>query len=113
MLIRLTALLALALSACGFQYSESTPDAAPALAELEQAISNTCDPVNYPCDPLDRFANGVCQRICGGGGYCLKYSAIEYAWCAAHPGKGFGPGKRCSRDGDPLWQTHCEPGFLP
>ncbi|HEX3478575.1 MAG TPA: hypothetical protein VHT91_26315 [Kofleriaceae bacterium] len=114
MLIRLSALFALIVSACGFQ-SDPAPvlDEAPATSEAEQAVINTCDPVNYPCDPFDRFANGVCQLICGGDGYCLEYSAVEYGWCAAHPDKAFGPGKLCSPDGDPLWHTHCVPGFLP
>lgn len=114
MLIRLSALFALAASACGFQSNPAQAlDESPATSETDQAVISTCDPVNYPCDPFDRFANGVCQLICGGDGYCLEYSAVEYAWCAGHPDKAFGPGKRCSPEGDPLWQTHCDPGFRP
>src|SRR3954470_14536558 len=110
--IRLSALLALATSACGFPSTASTEDA-PVLSETSEPIINTCDPIRYPCDPFDRFANGICQFICGGDGYCLEYTAVEYAWCATHPDKAFAPGHLCSPSGDPLWQTHCAPGFLP
>jgi hypothetical protein len=110
--IRLSALLTLALSACGFQ-SGSSPGSSPSLTEVDQPVINTCDPINYPCDPHERDANGICQLICEGDGYCLEYSAVEYAWCAAHPDRVFGPGKLCSPDGDPMWSTHCAPGFLP
>jgi hypothetical protein len=110
--IRLSALLALAVSACGFQ-SGSAPEASPELDDVDQPVINTCEPRNYPCNPFDRFANGVCQIICGGDGYCLDYSAVEYAWCARHPDQFFGPGKWCMPNGDPYWQTRCLPGFLP
>lgn len=113
MSIRLTALLALSLSACGFQSDPAPDTSALALSETDQPVINTCDPVNYPCDPFERDANGICQLICGGDGYCVEYSAVEYAWCAAHPDKLFGPGKWCTPSGDPYWRTHCAPGFLP
>lgn len=110
--IRLSALLTLAVAACGFQ-SSAPPEVDPVLSEISEPIIHTCEPVNYPCDPFDRFANGTCQFLCGGAGHCLEYSSVEYAWCAAHPDQVFAPGHLCSPDGDPLWQTHCVPGFLP
>ena len=61
MLIRLTALFALVVSACGFQ-SASGPDepelSEPELSEVDQPVIHTCDPVNDPCDPIDPYANG-------------------------------------------------------
>jgi hypothetical protein len=116
MLIRLTALFALVASGCGFQSAVSPDEPAvsePELSEVAQPVTNTCDPVNYPCDPFDPVANGVCQLICGGDGYCLEYSAVEYVWCGAHPDKFMTPTKYCGPNGDPMWHTHCLPGFLP
>lgn len=88
----------------------AAPDAAP------DAI-NTCKPTNYACDPLDPASNLICQEVCRGDGtadgWCLDYYPWEYQWCANHPGEKYGPGKPCMPSGEPLWYTHCEPGFLP
>ncbi len=111
MLIRLTALLALFGSACGFQSSESTPDAAPALSVTEQALS--CGYSKYICDPIDPWSNWECEQVCGGSGHCMDYTPQEIAWCAAHPDKAYNPYKLCGPTGDPLWRTWCVPGPLP
>jgi hypothetical protein len=111
MQIRLTALFVSALSACGFQSSESTLDADPALSVAEQAVS--CGYSKYICDPVDPWSNWECEQVCGGSGHCLDYSPREIAWCAAHPDKLYNPYKLCGPTGDPLWRTWCVPGPTP
>ncbi len=108
--IRLSALFAVVLSACGFQ-SDPAPDAAPALSTTEQPIS--CSDWNAICDPADSSANGDCEQACGGSGHCMDYSPAEIAWCAAHPDRFYDPHKYCGPSGDPLWQTRCVPGPTP
>ena len=108
--IRLTALLVLALSACGFQ-SGVSPDADPALSETEQAVS--CGYSKYLCDPVDPWSNWECEQVCEGSGHCMDYSAHEIAWCAAHPDRFYNPLKLCGPTGEPLWRTRCVPGPTP
>lgn len=115
MLIRTTA-LAIVLTACASPLP-SSPDAG-STAETADPIINTCNPVNIACLPTDPIANRWCQIICdldGNQGYCLEYSSIEIAYCAAHPDKFFSssPLRYCDIDGNPTWYTHCEPGWLP
>ena len=113
MLIRTIALLSVA--ACGFTSDPTPPE--PTTAGVDQAVINTCNPRNYPCDPHDPFANGVCQIICegngSGNGHCMPYTAVEDAYCAAHPDHFISASKYCDYLGDPTWDTHCAPGWLP
>jgi hypothetical protein len=52
MLLRLSALFALVVSACGFQSDPApVPDETPTTSEIDQAVNPTCDPVNDPCEP--------------------------------------------------------------
>ena len=109
------AALSLSLAACGFA-SDPASAVSERTAEVDQAVINTCDPKNYPCDPFERDANAICQIICsrdGGDGHCMPYSTVEEVWCANHPDHFFSPSKFCGPSGDPTWQTHCAPGFLP
>ncbi|HEX8112127.1 MAG TPA: hypothetical protein VF516_30550 [Kofleriaceae bacterium] len=87
-------------------------------SESTEDVINTCNPVNYECDPNDPFSDRLCQIVCdpdGTQGYCLEYSSIESAWCAAHPDKFYRaiPFMYCDINGNPTWDTHCEPGWLP
>lgn len=110
MLIRLSALLALAFSGCGFQ-SGVSPENDPALSETEQTLS--CGDSKYLCDPIDPGSNGECEQACEASGHCMDHSAGEIAWCAAHPDRFYSPLKRCGPTGKPLWRTWCVPGPPP
>jgi hypothetical protein len=111
--IVLSLLALLTLTACASE--PSAPD--PATAEASAPVTNSCNPRNYPCDPMEPSANRVCEWICGdgeaGAGYCMPYTAVEDVWCAAHPGRLFGPLKYCDSGGNPTWATHCAPGWMP
>lgn len=112
MLLRLSALLLLVHSACGFQSEPSSaPDAGPMLSVTEQAVS--CGHWKYICDPVDVWANWSCELACGGSGHCMDYSPQEVAWCAIHPNQFYNPLKLCGPSGDPLWRTWCVPGSVP
>ena len=102
--IRLTALLLLSLSACGFQ-SEPAPDTEPLLSAVTQSLS--CGYSKHICDPVDDQSNWECEQVCGGSGHCKEYSPAESAWCATHPDRFYDPDKLCSPSGDPTWQTWC------
>ncbi len=115
--IRLSALLLLVTAACAAPLE--LPSDAPTTSTSTSEITNTCNPVNFACQPGVPWSDRWCQIICGGEGntqgYCLEYSAVEVAWCSAHPDKiyGLNPGRWCDPDGNPTWFTHCEPGWLP
>lgn len=111
---RATSLLLLAASAC----VNSPPPASIVTDEADQAVANTCDPRNYPCDPDDPFSNGICMIICegrdgSGYGYCMPHTTVEDVWCAAHPGGFMSATRYCDIYGNPMWDTHCAPGWLP
>jgi hypothetical protein len=115
MLIRFFPLLALAAS-CAVSPPPS-PDAAT--SAIEGAIINTCNPINYPCDPNDHLANDICEWVCGrgdgsiGDGYCQPYLATEEIYCMLHPDRFITPSKYCDVWGSPSWYTRCEPGAVP
>lgn len=111
MLIRLTALFTLALSACGFQ-SEPVPDAEPTLSATEQALGS-CGPAKYICDPDSLWSNWECGEVCNHWGHCLEYTTQELVWCASHPDHSYSPIKFCGPDGYPMWRTWCVPGPTP
>jgi hypothetical protein len=114
MTIRTIALLTL--SSCGFA-SNPAPVTDEAETEEQAVVANTCDPRNYPCDPVDPLSNAICQIICEGDGsgygYCMSYNAVEIKFCELNPGRCIASLKCCSPTGDPLWQTRCVPGWLP
>lgn len=87
------------------------------MSEAEEAIINTCDPRNYPCDPEDPISNGVCEWICGqgnpGDGYCQPHTGKEEIYCFTHPDTFISPTKYCGVDGRPIWYTRCVPGAVP
>jgi hypothetical protein len=113
MLIRSAALLILV--ACAGPLS--SPDAPT--AAIEGAIVNTCNPINYPCDPNDRLANDVCEWVCGrqngtiGDGYCQPHLATEDIFCDLHPDHFLTPAKYCDVWGNATWYTRCVPGAVP
>jgi hypothetical protein len=111
MLIRLTALLTVALSGCGFQSDGSAPDAAPTLSTTEQAVS--CGYSKYICDPDSPWSNWECEQVCAGSAHCIEYATQELVWCAAHPDHLYNPYKLCGPDGYPMWRTWCVPGPVP
>lgn len=108
--LRLTALLLLVLSGCGFQ-SDPAPAREPALSAVAQSLS--CGYSRYICDPLDIRSNEECEQVCEGSGHCMDYSVREIAWCATHPDQLYSPHKLCSPSGDPTWGTWCVPGPIP
>src|SRR3954469_3131392 len=96
--IRLTALLALALSACGFQ-SDPVPDAEPTLSAVEQTVGS-CSIAKYICDPDSIWSNWECEQVCDNHwGHRLEYTTHELLWCAAHPDHSYNPLKFCGPDG--------------
>jgi hypothetical protein len=96
-----------------------SPDAAT--STTEQAVTNTCNPINYPCDPNDHLANDVCEWVCGrgngsiGDGYCLPHLAVEEVFCMNNPDRFYrrDPAKYCDVWGVPSWYTRCVPGAVP
>jgi hypothetical protein len=111
MLIRLTALLVLVLSACGFQSDAATPETDPKLSTAEQALS--CGYSKYICDPESPWSNWECEQVCNGWGHCLEYTTQELVWCSAHPDHLYNPYKLCGPDGFPTWRTWCVAGPVP
>lgn len=96
------------------------PDAPPEIADLSQPEVGVCEPKNYPCTPNNPWGQAVCDVMCGGdglgnAGFCMPYSTVEEVWCARHPGQPFhlDVARMCDTRGNPTWQTHCEPGWLP
>lgn len=100
--------------ACTSRSTVSEPDEAVVTCESE-SDGNQCEPRNYPCTPNNPWGAMVCDAIYLGNGYCAPYSVVEDTWCARYPGQFFhgNPLRLCDALGNPTWQTHCVPGWLP
>lgn len=108
--IRLSVLLILAISACGFQ-SDPVPDARPALSAVSQDGEAVCDVRKYACDPLDPAAQAQCDIACRfEGSYCLDHTDAEYLWCWLHPDSFMSGYRYCDLWGYPIWTTYCVAG---
>lgn len=65
-----------------------------------------CAHRRFPCFPWNG-GDLTCTAACGYTAQCASYTEYEFAWCAKHPDQYLSGHGKCTKGGDPWWNTYC------